>query len=36
MLEPLIPLAYLAPYLAILVWLVAMPSGMVPAVDDED
>lgn len=36
MLETLIPLAYLSPYVAIVAWLIAMPSGMYPSVGDDD
>jgi hypothetical protein len=36
MLETLIPLAFLTPYVAIAVWLAAMPSGVYPVVEDDD
>jgi hypothetical protein len=36
MLENLIPLAYLTPYLAIAAWLLAMPSGTYPTTEAED
>lgn len=36
MLENLIPLAYLTPYIAIALWLLALPSGTYPTTDLED
>jgi len=36
MLENLIPLAYLTPYIAIALWLLVLPSGTHPTADHDD